>query len=172
MTYTAHDNMPPLPPMPPPNPQPNVGQPKTGAGRYIAVGAIGALLGAGIAVPLTLALSSPAGEDAAEPTATAVASDNRFEQALNSCSVSEGMTIGDGGRTLIIDNKGSDDYTGASTEELGCVLRSLGITDSALNNLSMTRALDGRQIERWDDLEFTYSYHPDTGLDGSITIVN
>lgn len=129
--------------------------------KPLALGlAIGLIVGGGIGAGITLATTAPP----AAPDTEQV-----FTDAIDACNAKEGMDIGDGGTTLVIDTKGTDDRRGASISDLACVLGELNITDSALNNVSSIRALDGRQTETWGEFSFTYSYHPDSGLSGVVT---
>ena len=59
-----------------------------------------------------------------------------------------------------------DDY---SSEEaivgLRNVVSALGLPDSLLQKMGSTRALDGRQTETYSNIEVSWSYHPDDGLE-------
>lgn len=71
----------------------------------------------------------------------------------------------DGGRTLIVDTEGEEDFAGATIEQVACVLVELGVPTSVTTRMQNTRALDGQQTASWDGYTVTWSYHPDTGLD-------
>lgn len=124
------------------------------------------LLLAGIAaLALTLtACSAPA----AKPTETRTV----MQRAMDKCdliSVSPGLSLGDEKHTLILDGKGEEDSDGMSTETELCVLKALNITDAALNEIETTRALDGRQEASWGKVDASWTYHPDNGLDITLT---
>jgi hypothetical protein len=89
-----------------------------------------------------------------------------FETAQRSCDPAKtGTTITDAGRTLLIDSTGDKDYTGADVTALSCLLRSLKAPDAVIAHMSATRALDGRQEDRWPGFTASWSYHPDQGMD-------
>ncbi|WP_181062313.1 MULTISPECIES: hypothetical protein [unclassified Pseudoclavibacter] len=44
------------------------------------------------------------------------------------------------------------------------MLSSLDVPASTVSKIEQTRALDGRQDDSWDDLEASWTYHPDDGL--------
>jgi hypothetical protein len=73
--------------------------------------------------------------------------------------------------TLIINGMGQYESTGASYEEIVCVLENLEAPSSVLARLGNTRALDGVQEASWDSgsgdwsIEAFWSYHPDDGAD-------
>lgn len=72
------------------------------------------------------------------------------------------------GSYLLIDTN-PNDYDDYSDEEaiqgLYYTLAALGLPDSLLQKMGATRALDGRQSEDYDDLEVSWSYHPNKGLE-------
>lgn len=93
-----------------------------------------------------------------------------LETARASCAPGSAyITVGDGGSTLLIDHKGEEDTTGASIEDVVCVLFELGVPDSVVAQMDSTRALDGRQSAAWDGYEVSWAYHPDTGMDMIVT---
>jgi hypothetical protein len=73
--------------------------------------------------------------------------------------------IGDSGRSLIIDGAPDDKKRGAAFEDIGCVLGYTGVTDAAIERITSTRALDGRQDTTWGTISASWTYHPDNGLD-------
>ena len=78
-------------------------------------------------------------------------------------------TVAADGSYLEIDTDPDD--TGYSTCEsdaisaILCVNAELGIPDSVAKKMSNTRAIDGMQSEVVGDIEVTWSYHPDNGLE-------
>jgi hypothetical protein len=81
-----------------------------------------------------------------------------------------GLDLGDAGRTLILDTQGKDDIGGAPMVTLGCILQELRAPDSVIAHMDSTRALDGRQTDEWDGISAAWTYHPDAGLDLTLTI--
>lgn len=78
--------------------------------------------------------------------------------------------LADEGKTLIIDTKGEEDGDGDSMLDLACLLIALETPDSVVSHLDTTRALDGMQTNEWDDLHARWTYHPDRGLNLTITV--
>jgi hypothetical protein len=144
---------------------------KTGAGAWfrdrkvplIVLGAVALFAVGGFA----LGANDPTpGRVAPQAAATPLA------EALDTCGIgpgAPGVTLGDSDTALILDGKGDDDISGVTVERQACVLTTIGVPDSTLNLMSTTRALDGRQQGTWDDFDATWSYHPDTGLNLTIT---
>ncbi|GAA2082323.1 hypothetical protein GCM10009840_18090 [Pseudolysinimonas kribbensis] len=91
-----------------------------------------------------------------------------FVQALSKCGLgahSTGISVGDGGKSLALDNQGNDDIDGLSIDDELCVLKALKVPDATLDEMEATRALDGRQSDSWGQVRASWSYHPDQGLD-------
>lgn len=85
---------------------------------------------------------------------------------VSSCIDTE---LDDGGSSLTIDTKGSDDAVGDEIVEAFCALRALNAPDYLIELMQTTRAMDGRQSEEWDGYRADWSYHPDSGL--QLTII-
>jgi len=119
-------------------------------------------------VMLALAGCSSGGADAT-PSPTPTKTLSTLYGALRECNLSAaapGFELGDGEKSLVIDVAGEDDFPQleANYDDALCVLSALEIPDATLNLVQTTRALDGRQQDSWADLDATWSYHPDTGL--------
>lgn len=93
--------------------------------------------------------------------------------AVDTCKVANatGFLLGDGGMTLTFDMKGKGQSTGAAMTDIACVLAELDVPTSLVSHMDQTTSMDGRQSETWDNLEVSWSYHPDRGMDGVITVV-
>lgn len=82
-------------------------------------------------------------------------------------------SLGADGSYLLIDTN-PNDYDDYSDDEaiqgLYYTLIALDLPDSLLQKMAATRALDGRQSEDYDDLEVSWSYHPDKGLEVLFTV--
>lgn len=77
-------------------------------------------------------------------------------------------TIAEDGSYLAIDTNPEDieDYTDDDAiQAIIDVSDALGIPDSVINRMSQTRALDGVQSYDSGEVEVTWSYHPDNGLE-------
>lgn len=127
----------------------------------------GAALGLGLGVNLessreTAAEATPVSASAS-PTAVA---DPDIQSASKLC----GIPMNDGGRTLIVDGKGSDAKSGsADITKISCVLSAVHAPQAVITQMNQTRALDGRQEADWSHLHASWSYSPSTGLDIIIT---
>jgi hypothetical protein len=104
-------------------------------------------------------------------TVDLVDSSTELQAVEDQCDGEEGdpgwafVYTADGGRTLIVDTEGEEDFAGATIEQVACVLVELGVPTSVTTRMQNTRALDGQQTASWDGYTVTWSYHPDTGLD-------
>lgn len=92
---------------------------------------------------------------------------SKLETVFKDCSLSSGSNLGDEGKTLSIDTMGEEDWSGASYEDLMCVLdnQKLGVPDYITQAVLNTRAIDGRQSDEFDGISMSWSYHPDNGMD-------
>lgn len=125
---------------------------KTKNGRIAAI-AVGAVLLVGVVVAVT---------GGGGPN---------LNSALSNCGLTaddEGVTLGDGGKSLFLDGEGEEDYSGISYSDQGCVLGELNIPDIVSTQISNTTALMGVQDADWDGLHAEWTYHPDNGLEISI----
>ncbi|OAV61533.1 hypothetical protein [Enteractinococcus helveticum] len=71
----------------------------------------------------------------------------------------------------MITTEGTESY-GASGDEVACVLDELAMPSNIVNRLEATRALDGTQTGTWDGYEATWNYHPNSGMNLTITLVD
>ncbi len=95
-----------------------------------------------------------------------------LESAYTVCAESsDGITLKDDGTTLIFDHKGEEDSSGASIDDIVCVLMLLDIPSSIVSHMDQTTSLDGRQVEEWNNFQIQWSYHPNRGMDGIVTVV-
>jgi hypothetical protein len=105
--------------------------------------------------------SAPDAASTTQPAAP-VPDPTPFEATRDTCDPEfKGTTIGDRGKTFIID--------GLGTEAIGCVLNALGAPESVQQQVWTTRALDGRQSATWSGFSASWTYHPDNGADIIIT---
>lgn len=91
-----------------------------------------------------------------------------FEEIFVSFLDSSYASVAADGSYLLIDTnpRDYDDYSDDdAVKGLYYAIVSLGLPDSLIQKMSSTRALDGRQSEEYDDLEVSWSYHPDKGLE-------
>ncbi|UEJ82679.1 hypothetical protein Bra3105_17915 [Brachybacterium halotolerans subsp. kimchii] len=136
-------------------------------------------LAAATAIMTILVASCGVAEKAeSAPTSTAPPTPP-LQAAAQTCNLPD-AAVGDGGKTLILDGAGKDDKnyvdgewtTTEGTlpiEDIGCALRTVGAPDSVVSMMEGTRAIDGRQSQDAGDYTYSWSYHPDSGLDIIIT---
>jgi len=149
----------------------------------LVVGATGGL--AGLIVGVSLFGVGSALSDAAEASrkaeerATAeeaVARDQAarstlLSNAVASCNLDSSQAeIGDGGLTLDLENRGQDDYAGVSSADLWCFVDEMKTPASIVSHMEQTTSMDGRQVQEFDGIEVSWSYHPDRGMDSIWTV--
>ena len=85
--------------------------------------------------------------------------------AVAACGL-DASIVGDDGRSVLLDGKGKDAFSGDLTiDDLICVLGALNTPDAVIDHMSHTRSLDGTQTDEWGDFSASWTYHPDNGLD-------
>jgi hypothetical protein len=101
---------------------------------------------------------------------TSTSSDTRIIDAATECGLANKFyaELGDDDQTISIDAQG-DESGGASYTEVQCILNALAAPQSVLSHFGQTTAMDGRQVEEWDGITLSWSYHPDRGPDCVIT---
>lgn len=106
------------------------------------------------------------------PAALAAIQESPLEEAYASCELESavGIELRDGGKTITFDSKGEEDLTGASIVEIACILSELDMPSSISSHIDQTTSMDGRQSESWEGKTISWSYHPDRGLDGVLTL--
>jgi hypothetical protein len=93
-------------------------------------------------------------------------------EAWEECKLSQidseyDASLEDGGTTLLLPGRGEDDPSEEMLDAFmtqGCVIRALGTRTSVVSRIETTRAMDGVQTAESDGLSYTWSYHPDSGL--------
>ena len=90
---------------------------------------------------------------------------NTFQQAYDTCSSPSGVTVSDGGKTLIIDGQ-NEYFVGATISDTVCLLNAVELPSYIRSNMETTNSLMGRQSDTFGDkIDVSWSYHPDNGLD-------
>lgn len=93
--------------------------------------------------------------------------------AVRKCDAdSEFAVVSDHNHTLTIEQKGKDDYEGITGVELWCIIGALNAPSSVASHMEQTTSMDGRQTESWDNIEASWSYHPDRGMDSVFEVVD
>lgn len=146
-------------------------QPFPGARPRISpalTGVIGAVVGAGLALaaalPLTLSGGAGTTRAASSPPSDILAA------ATEACDSPAGVTLEDDGTTLAFDHRGDDEVIGGDFTDIMCVFTELGMPSRISTHMGQTTSMDGRQTASWDALEIQWSYHPDRGMDGIVTV--
>lgn len=98
--------------------------------------------------------------------------DDRLTLASERCGTGAGVSLEDDGHTLVFDMMGDDEFSGASYSDFECIAGALKMPSRVSNHVGQTTSLDGRQVEDWDGIEFSWSYHPDRGLDGVFVLLD
>ncbi len=113
------------------------------------------------------ASASAAAEEKAQAERGAVLTD-----AADACGTNHvyGTTLADGGTSLTFDMRGEEDARGADIATIMCVFDELKMPSAVLSHIKQTTSMDGRQTETWDNITVSWSYHPDRGLDGVLTV--
>lgn len=89
-----------------------------------------------------------------------------FQKAYDTCGAPEGITVSDEGKTITINGIGEDDYSGAGLYDTVCVLDAIKTPEYVISNMETTNSLMGRQSATFgDNIDVSWSYHPDNGLD-------
>lgn len=126
------------------------------------------------AIPLLATLllagcSAVAPTESAELAAEVLPEGPSARGAVETCSLPESALLDDG-TGLMLDGEGDEDTVGTlSVEEIGCALVALETPQSTIAKMSNTRALDGMQSDQDEHFEYTWTYHPDAGLDVIVT---
>ena len=95
-----------------------------------------------------------------------------LSDAVEACDVAStyGIELADEGRSITFDMKGEDESAGADVTDIACLFGELDMPSAVMSHIDQTTSMDGRQTETWGDLKISWSYHPDRGLDGVLTV--
>ncbi|SCX56391.1 hypothetical protein SAMN03159343_3403 [Klenkia marina] len=112
--------------------------------------------------------------DAAEASSVAAAAaaaedDARLSTAYEACEGDDStgtLTLSDQGRTIVVDT--GSKY--GSTAGMDCVLRELSTPQSTIAAIGRTTSLMGVQDDDQDGVTYSWSYHPDNGVNMVITL--
>lgn len=124
-------------------------------------GVAGLVLGAALMAAVT-AIGADSGQSAL------------LSDAVEACDVAStyGIELADEGRSITFDMKGEDESAGADVTDIACLFGELDMPSAVMSHIDQTTSMDGRQTETWGDLTVSWSYHPDRGLDGVLTLAN
>lgn len=100
--------------------------------------------------------------------------DKKFEElkkkladAFADCKSSD-TTISSDGQSISVDSKNEYDYDGIV--DMITIMVKFKLPDSLLNEMTSTSALMGMQTRTYENMEVSWSYHPDNGLDAIFKI--
>lgn len=129
-----------------------------------------ALVRAAVATMFITSLAACGGATATDSAAEADVVDDgstMFTAVRDHCGL-PADAVRDGGSTLVLDGEGESEG-GLTITEIGCALGAISTPDSIIVQIEQTRALDGRQTATNDGYSYSWVYHPDTGLDVTVT---
>jgi hypothetical protein len=139
------------------------GQPPRPRRALVVAGMAGAVLVAGVG---GFALGRSTATDGESPIAAAeaaAASQVRLRDAYDSCSsrdTGSTLTLADGGDAIVVDT--GSEY--GSPTGMNCVLAELDTPQSITAQMGRTTAMMGVQDAEDDGLTYSWSYHPDNGV--------
>lgn len=90
-------------------------------------------------------------------------------EAKKECGNLKYVEIGDGGRTLTMDEKGRDEDDGAPRLLMSCIFDQLHTPTRVLEHINRTSAMSGEQTDTWGRYRAGWTYHPSRGLKITIT---
>jgi hypothetical protein len=132
----------------------------------LAAGSVGFALGRSSGERNAVEAAASASSSAA--AASDAAKQTRLKEAYDGCKRSDTgntMELTDDGKTIVVDTR--SEY--GSTAGMNCVLKALGTSESIKAQMDRTTAMMGVQDAESDDLEYSWSYHPDNGVNLVIT---
>ena len=139
----------------------------------LITGVVGLLVGAGL-VGGSIAVGSLVAKAQHDSRVSAAAKSEKrvFTRALADCGLADDddSKIADGGYTLTLDQQGEEDFSGISIEAFICLEDSIKMPESVKAHVAQTTSMDGRQTESWGKITFSWSYHPDRGVDSVYTL--
>lgn len=99
----------------------------------------------------------------------AYAAFSKLQTAYSKC-LSDGTSLSSDKKSITVDSSGKYDYI--SVLDIEKIIELLELPDSLYDEMCSTNALMGRQTEKYDYYEVSWSYHPDNGLDAIFKFVN
>lgn len=93
----------------------------------------------------------------------------KFKLAYSKCS-SSGTSLSSDGKSIIVDSQDQYDYK--SLADILIIINELALPSSLAKEMSSTNSLMGRLSETYGDIQVSWSYHPDNGLDVVFRLVD
>lgn len=94
---------------------------------------------------------------------------DKFKYAFSQ-SLSKRTTLSSDGRSIVVDSISKYDTEGII--DIMKIIDALELPDSLYSEMVSTNALMGRQTETFGDIQVSWSYHPDNGLDAIFKLVD
>lgn len=122
---------------------------------------------------LTAATFGLAGCGSSDDAGAGKAEETELTTARDDCAASadgdpeafnEMFDVGDGGHTLIVHGAMTEDVAG-----LACILAAIKTPDSVISQMDTTTSMMGRQSADAGGYNYEWSYHPDNGINMTIT---
>jgi hypothetical protein len=148
------------------------GQPRRAvSGAVVAAAAVCALAVGGLGYFLGYQSASNASEEASSVAAAAAdaQADARLSNAYETClpdDTGATVSLSDEGRTVVIDTR--SEY--GSVSGMQCIVGQLDTPESTIAAISRTTSMMGVQEDDHDGISYSWSYHPDNGLNMVITL--
>lgn len=106
--------------------------------------------------------------------ASTSASASQFEDAVDGCITSgevgyDEIVLSDDGKSLYMDGSGNNFSSSLGLATEICILSELDMPTIILTRMNATNALMGVQTGDWDGISASWTYHPDNGLDVSLS---
>ena len=115
-----------------------------------------------------IAIHPPAADTTPAAAATTKAP-TKLEAVVTKCYPITARTQ-DLGHTLTLSNVDAKENPGPDDmDTLACVLRGLDTPSSVIDHMSTTRAMDGQQTDSWNGMNARWTYHPDHGMNLTLT---
>lgn len=94
---------------------------------------------------------------------------DKFKYAFSQ-SLSKRTTLSSDGKSIVVDSINKYDTEGII--DIMKIIDALELPDSLYSEMASTNALMGRQTETFGDIQVSWSYHPDNGLDAIFKLVD
>lgn len=135
----------------------------------------GLMLTLGIVIGLLVPIVRDAVSDSpvAQSSSSSTTAEETLGGAVESCGADNSRHI-----RLIDDSSGvtmsgqGEESAGADMFTMFCIFDALEMPERTINKVEMTRALDGQISDTWGEFKGTWSYHPDSGLNMTIEVIN
>ncbi len=94
---------------------------------------------------------------------------DKFKYAFSQCS-SRRTVLSSDGKSIVVDSENGRDIAGVM--DIMKIIKALELPNSLYSEMVSTNALMGRQTETFGDIQVSWSYHPDNGLDAIFKLVD